>query len=240
METEYQLITREIAHKGTAYLLIRRCNPEGVRELLRRAAGAAAGYGAKRLLAASLDSSAPLSEGQWEGLRLTHVHDMHLLEREMETCPPAGAVALVPLEADRDEEWLTLYNAGFFHVPNAATYEQADLDTLRTEGRLCGFAQAEGQTVGVYELDLTCQPPEISGIALAPVFRGRGLGRALPRGVLALLFQEGASRCRLTVSTGNPTAYGLYLAEDFQFLKVKSQWYDVALSSGCPEDQGEI
>ena len=96
METEYQLITREIAHKGTAYLLIRRCKPEGVRELLRRAAGAAAGYGAKRLLAASLDSSAPLSEGQWEGLRLTHVHDMHLLEREMETCPPAGAVALVP------------------------------------------------------------------------------------------------------------------------------------------------
>ena len=42
METEYQLITREIAHKGTAYLLIRRCKPEGVRELLRRAAGAVA------------------------------------------------------------------------------------------------------------------------------------------------------------------------------------------------------
>lgn len=232
MEMEYQLIGREIAKKGTAYMLIRRCKPEAVHGLLKRAAGAAAAQGAKRMLAASLDPSAPLAEGVWDGLALTHAHDMHVLERELEGPVPAGALALVPLEADQWERWLDLYNESFFHVPNAATYEKADLETALAEGRTCGFALVEGRTAGVYELDLTSQPPELSGIALAPAFRGRGAGRGLLRAVLALLVREGASRCRLTVSTGNPAAYGLYLAEGFRFLAVKSRWFSVALASG--------
>lgn len=237
METEYRLIGREIAKKGTAYMLIRRCRPEVVHGLLKRAAGAAAAQGAKRMLAASLDPSAPLAEGVWDGLKLTHAHDMHVLERALEGGIPAGALALVPLKPDRREEWLARYNEGFFHVPNSATYEAADLDALLEEGRLCGFARAEGQTVGVYELDLTGQVPEISGIALAPAFRGLGLGRRLLQAVLARLLEEGARRCRLTVSTGNPTAYGLYLAEDFHFLQVKSRWFDADLSH-APAGEG--
>lgn len=232
METEYRLIGREIAKKGIAYVLIRRCRPEAVHGLLKRAAGAAAAQGAKRMLAASLDPSAPLAEGVWDGLELTHAHDMHVLERALEGGIPAGALALLPLEADRWERWLDLYNEGFFHVPNAATYEKTDLETALSEGRTCGFALVEGRTAGVYELDLTCRTPEISGIALAPAFRGRGAGRALLRAVLALLVREGAARCRLTVSTGNPAAYGLYLAEGFRFAAVKSRWFDAALSSG--------
>ncbi len=228
MGTEYQFITREISSKGEAYLLIKRSGSCGVVRLLEQALRAARAQGAVRLLTASVDPALPLEEGNYGDIKLKHIHDMHLLGRTLEDGPlPCEGLVLTRLEAERAGEWLALYNQGFLEVPNSATYAEADLREAQSEGRLCGFALAKGTTVGVYELDPLAQPPEIAGIALSPAFRGQGLGRALLRAALTELSQQGFRSCRLTVSTANQTAYGLYLAEGFQFTGVKSRWFQV-------------
>lgn len=228
MSVEYQFITKEISQKGEAYLLLQRIAPEAVAGLLRCIFQEAAAQGAVRLLAASVDPALPLAEGVYDGLRLEYIHDMHLLERTLKGCIlPMGELMLAPLETGRVQEWLELYNEGFFYVPNSATYKKEDLDAALAEGRQCGFVLAEGTAAGVYELNPVALPPEISGIALLPAFQGRGLGRQLLRAVMAELVKQGFQNCRLTVSTANQRAYGLYLSEGFQFAKTKSRWFQV-------------
>lgn len=228
MELEYQFITKEIPDKKVAYLVLRRASPEKVWELLGRAEAKAAEQGAERLLAASMDPLAPLNEGSSHGLRLEFAHDMHLLERRLKDAPlPGGELTLTPLCEERFAEWLERFNRGFFAVPNSAAYERADLEAGLAEGKLYGFAQTAGAAVGVYELDPCAQPPEIESIALDAAARGKGLGRELLRAVMAELARQGAQECRLTVSTANPVAYGLYSAEGFQFAGLKSRWFRV-------------
>lgn len=231
MGTEYQFIIKEIPVKGEAYLLLKRAEFHRAVGLLEQAAREAQAQGAVRLLVASVDPTLPLAKGSYGGVRLEHIHDMHLLERSLEDSPPPWeGLVLAPLKAEQAGEWLALYNLGFLQVPNSATYEAVDLQAAQAEGRQCGFALAEGAAVGVYELDPLAQPPEIAGIALNPAFRGQGLGRALLRAVLTELSRREFHSCRLTVSTANQTAYGLYLAEGFQFVGLKSQWFQVILT----------
>lgn len=71
-------------------------------------------------------------------------------------------------------------------MPNSATYGLRELEeALGAEWR-CGFAVADGVPVGVYELALAGEMPEIAGIAIHPDFQGKDWP-ALLRAVLAEL-----------------------------------------------------
>ena len=84
--------------------------------------------------------------------------------------------------------------------------------------------------MGVYELALAGEMPEIAGIAIHPDFQGKGLGRALLRAVLAELAGLaglGCGRCRLLVATDNGRAFSLYRREGFRAAVVKSRWFQM-------------
>jgi len=226
MKPLYQMITREIPAKGIAYLILNRCAPEQTAEVLAQAAEQVRAQGAAQILAASTDPLASLHEGRAGRFQLEHVHDMLILERELLEIPaPAGRLTLEPLSRDRGDLWLALHNASFFPVPNSATYDSGDLEAALSDARSCGFALLDGTAVGVFELNLSAQPPEIEGIALHPSFQGRGLGRELLNLLLEELRQAGYGRCQLIVSTANRSAWTLYQAVGFRQTGVKSRWY---------------
>ena len=228
MKPVYELITREIAAKGTGYLLLRRCAPQELGEMLARGREALLAAGAAELYAASTDPACPLEEGEWEGFRLSHVRDMLRMERFLaEAPPPAEALTLEPLTRARGGAWLALHNACFFHMPNSATYGPKELEeALGAEWR-CGFAVADGVPVGVYELGLAGEMPEIAGIAIHPDFQGKGLGRALLCAALAELAVLGYGRCCLLVATDNRRAFSLYRRAGFRAAAVKSRWFQM-------------
>lgn len=228
MKPAYQVITREIPSKGIAYLLLKRCKPGQEEAVLTQAAAYALEQGAAQILAACVDPALSLEEGQLGRFHLEHVHDMLVLERDLtETITASGRLALAPLERSRGGMWLALYNAGFFSVPNAATYDTGDLKELLSRGDKCGFALLDGVAVGIYELNLSLAPPEIAGIALHQNFRGRGLGRELLNLLMMELQQAGYARCQLLVSTANQQAWTLYRTAGFRQAAVKSRWYRV-------------
>lgn len=226
MEPEYQVYTREIPAKGKAYIALRRCAPEDVDAALRRAAAQVLEQGACELYVTCTDPAAPLSEGEGTGYRLEHAHDMLILERALADAPkPGGRLTLEPLRRERGGAWLALHNEGFFEMPNSATYDAKDLERALSPACRCGFALLDGAAVGVYELSVDAQPPEIEGIALLKDFRGRGLGRELLCASMELLAELGCARCRLMVSTANENAYALYRDAGFAFQTVQSRWF---------------
>ena len=79
--------------------------------------------------------------------------------------------------------------------------------------------------VGVYELDLTQEVPEIEGIALQKEVRGQGLGRELLWGVMALLAEAGFDRCKLLVASDNESAFSLYRRTGFRAAGIQSKWF---------------
>ena len=110
-------------------------------------------------------------------------------------------------------------------MPNSATYGPADLERALEEGHRCGFALVDGVTVGVYELDLTQDLPEIEGIALHKDARGQGLGRELLYGTMGLLAEEGFQCCKLLVATDNEGAFSLYRRTGFKAAGIQSKWF---------------
>lgn len=228
MKPIYQLYPNEIGAKGKAYLALRRCRAEDVDEALQRGREELLRQGATELYVTSSDPAAPLEEGVRAGCRLVHARDMLWMERELRNLlADTGAVSLVPLERSRGGAWLTLHNECFFDMPNSATYGPRDLERALSSGCDCGFAYWNDIPVGVYELELSQELPEVEGIALCKDFRGKGLGRSLLAAVLAHLSDSGYRRCRLLVATDNVNAFGLYRSMGFKAAGVQSQWFQM-------------
>lgn len=228
MAAVYQKITREIPAKGKAYLIISRCGWEELDETLCRAREELLAEGATEIYACSTENAAPLEEGTGTGYRLVHVRDLLWMERELSALPSSPRkVDLTPLSRERGGAWLALHNECFFEMPNSATYGPQDLERALSEGHACGFVEADGVTVGVYELDLAGETPEIEGIGLHKDFRGKGLGRALLYAAMEQLAAMGHSRCKLMVATDNEGAFALYRSAGFRAAGVKSKWFQV-------------
>ena len=227
MESSYEIFPGEIAAKGKAYMVIHRCRTGELEELLSRGREKLLGMGASELFVTSKDPSAPLSEETWEGFRLVFVRDILELERELAPLPETDRVVLEPLTRERGGTWITLHNACFFDMPNSATYGPKDLERAMEEGHRCGFAVVNGVTAGVYELDLTQEPPEIEGIALQKAFQGKGLGRQLLYAAMGELAAQGALRCGLLVATDNERAFSLYRSAGFRAAGIRSRWFQM-------------
>ena len=217
MESAYQIFAAEITAKGKGYLVIQHCRTGELDELLCRGRQELLSLGATELLVTSRDPGAPLEEG-WQGdCRLEFVRDLLELQRDLSQLPgQPQRLSLEPLTRER---------GGAFEMPNSATYGPRDLDRALEEGHRCGFAVVNGVRVGVYELDLTQEVPEIEGIALQKDVRGQGLGRELLWGTMALLAEAGADRCKLLVASDNESAFSLYRRTGFKAAGIKSKWF---------------
>ena len=174
-------VTKEIAPKGKAYLVVRQ-GPGGaaLEEALADRIGALREQGAEHIYLTSTDREAPLAEGQKLGpWRLSFRHEMWTMERGLgpDRPRPAGRLVLESLRREQGALWLDQYNRGFFGVPNSATYGEEELEELLTGEPRSGLVRLDGTAVGVYELSFQEERPEIEGIALLPDYRGQGLGR---------------------------------------------------------------
>lgn len=198
MKAQLQRITREIPHRGVAYLIIRRCPAEELGLLLAREVRTLAEQGAREIYVASTDPEAPLTEGVMGAVHFTHIHDMLDMERDLafDRPRPQGRLRAEPLTEVLGERWLALYNEAFADVPNAATYGPEELSEQLARPGSCGLALEGERPVGIYELDL--QTGEIEGIGLEKAARGRGLGRELL--LLAMDPAGGARVCPLLAS----------------------------------------
>ena len=226
MRPIYQLYPGEITAKGKAYLVVEQCRADELDEVLAQGREKLLGLGATELFVTSRDPGAPLEEGRREGCRLEFVRDMLVLQRDLSQLPgKPERLGLEPLTRERGGAWLALHNGCFFEMPNSATYGPRDLDRALEEGHRCGFALVDGVRVGVYELDLTQEVPEIEGIALQKDVRGQGLGRELLWGVMALLAEAGFDRCKLLVASDNESAFSLYRRTGFRAAGIQSKWF---------------
>ena len=226
MRPIYQLYPGEITAKGKAYLAVEQCRADELDEVLAQGREKLLGLGATELFVTSRDPGAPLEEGRREGCRLEFVRDMLVLQRDLSQLPgKPERLGLEPLTRERGGAWLALHNGCFFEMPNSATYGPRDLDRALEEGHRCGFALVDGVRVGVYELDLTQEVPEIEGIALQKEVRGQGLGRELLWGVMALLAEAGFDRCKLLVASDNESAFSLYRRTGFRAAGIQSKWF---------------
>ena len=109
MQPELEIITKEIPAKGKAYIIVRRCPPEGLDAALRRGAAQALSQGASLLYAASTDPEAPLEAGEKRGYQLIYEHDMLRMSRTLTEEPPRpGRLRLEPLVREKGGTWLAL------------------------------------------------------------------------------------------------------------------------------------
>lgn len=225
METQIQRVTHEIPYRGIGYLIFRHCAAAERDRQLPREIQSLEEQGAKEIYVASTDPETPLAEGAIGTVRLTHVHDMLEMERDLDGNRPrrGGRLRAVPLTEVLGEQWLTLYNEAFSTVPNAATYGREELAEMLDKPGSCGLVLEDDMPVGIYELDL--QTGEIEGIGLAETARGRGLGREFLLLAMDLLAERGYKSCWLQVSTGNPAAYQLYQKTGFCTRRVRSRWF---------------
>lgn len=229
MQPELEVITKEIPAKGKGYILIRKCWPDQVDEAVRQGARKLLGEGVTSIYAASTDPSAPLCEGAGEGYRLEFRHDMLGMERALDPGRPRpeGRLTLEPLTREKGGQFLAIYNASFFDVPNSATYGRDDLAQILGPEYRCGFALLDGVPVGIYECGFKKENPEIGSIGLTKDARGKGLGRELLLSVMDMLSDMGCTRVWLQVSTANESAYPLYRSVGFVQERLLSHWYEV-------------
>lgn len=226
MELEFQTITREIAPKEKGYLVVRRCDPAELDDLVRREADGLFAAGAKHVFVTSKDPDAQLAEGA----EFRHVYDMLGLYRDLDDARPRpqGRLTLEPLTAETGAAWAELLNRSFHFVPSSATYLPEEVGEFLTDQYRCGFALLDGARVGVYECRFKKAQPEIGSVGLDEGFRGQGLGRELLLTVMDYLAQLGHRRCWLQVATTNTPAHALYRSVGFGEDELLCRWFEVS------------
>jgi ribosomal-protein-alanine N-acetyltransferase len=108
--------------------------------------------------------------------------------------------------------------------------ERAFLDALRAWHHYLAARDGD-ELVGYAGLAFTAGPPrpeaEIHTVAVAPDHQGRGIGRALVRGLLAVADAEHAE-VFLEVRTDNVPAHRLYETEGFTVVGLRRRYYPVS------------
>jgi [ribosomal protein S18]-alanine N-acetyltransferase len=108
--------------------------------------------------------------------------------------------------------------------------ERAFLDALASWHHYLAAREGD-ELVGYAGLAFTAGPPrpeaEIHTVAVAPERQGRGIGRALVRGLLAIADAERAE-VFLEVRTDNEPAHRLYESEGFTVVGLRRRYYPVS------------
>jgi len=219
-----EIIQKEIPVRGIGYIILRDCPEDRLGEALGKGMERLKKAGAKAVWATSLPEGEPLSPGPVGVWRLTHVHDLVWMERDVSgLAKPERKLTLRPSKRAADDKlWAELMNRAFRDVPNAATMAPGD---ARKANHRCGLALEGDKVVGAYEIDLSEKVPELAALAIDPELWRQGYGRALLLTLLDGMKKMG--KCTLRVSTANPAAMALYQSEGFVQTGVASSWFEV-------------
>lgn len=86
-------------------------------------------------------------------------------------------------------------------------------------------AEQNGQVAGYAGMHAVCGEGYIANIAVFPAYRGRGVGRALLQGLIAMARRGQYAFITLEVRAGNRPAISLYESEGFRTVGVRKGFY---------------
>ena len=225
------VVTEEIKHKSKGYVVVKSYGtPQDIPVLLEEGVTRLKDAGAKEIFAACSVPENPLMEEYCQAGRYQLKFEGSMLEMQRELVQnyskEQGMLALTPLGRENAQTFLALYNDTFFEVPNSATYQQEELTRLLdTTKTLCFLVNCQGEDVGIAELDLQPEIPEIASVGIVPGKRGNGLGASLMHSLMAVLAQRGYTKVFLRVHEANSTALALYQRLGFEVVKIITRWY---------------
>ncbi|MCK0198013.1 GNAT family N-acetyltransferase [Ancylobacter sp. 6x-1] len=142
-----------------------------------------------------------------------------LLSRFFPDRPPALRVA-----TSRDAAALAGLHAGAFHI----AWDAAEFERLLADRLSLAFLATDGPQGAPIGFILTrgvLPETEILSVAVAPRWRGRGLGRQLVEAVFGRLAAEGYTTVFLEVEEGNAAARKLYARAGFREIGRRSGYY---------------
>lgn len=93
-------------------------------------------------------------------------------------------------------------------------------------------AEQDGKVAGYAGMHGVCGEGYIANIAVFPAFRGRGIGRALLRGLVSVARGRQYEFITLEVRAGNRPAISLYESEGFCVAGVRRGFYSHPLEDG--------
>lgn len=234
------VIQKEIIPKGKGYILLREGPPDSLPDLLDTAATRLMESGAREIYCAGpgLTVGERIRTKKWT---FRYHSDMDELEKGI---PVPGFVAgygdltFRELSSPNRPAFLRIYNDCFFHVPNSATYTDADMDRImgdpaHSEARVVFWGN---EPVGIYELSFETDIPEIASLGVIAERRKTGIGKNTLRFIQESLGRAGYRRVSLKVSTANPDAYRLYRQIGFVRVSTLSHWYRAEM----PDRQARI
>ncbi|MGD9530377.1 ribosomal protein S18-alanine N-acetyltransferase [Pseudonocardia sp.] len=125
--------------------------------------------------------------------------------------------------------YLAARSAGGAPIGTARSAGGAPISTARSAGGAPISTAREGDLlVGYAGIGFVAGPPdaeaEVHTIGVDPAFQGRGIGRALLRGLLAIA-DEAHATVFLEVRTDNDVARGLYESEGFAVVGLRRRYY---------------
>ncbi|MGE3886871.1 MAG: ribosomal protein S18-alanine N-acetyltransferase [Vicinamibacterales bacterium] len=137
---------------------------------------------------------------------------------------PSNAPVVEPLAGPADLDAVLAIEEATFYNPTSREWYEAEL--ARPE--VCSvyvIRTDEASVAGFAAFWCVLDEMHINNLAVDPRWRGRGLGRALLRGVLAAAAARGIRRATLEVRRSNTPALGLYEGQGFTIVGVRPDYY---------------
>ncbi|MGE0460095.1 MAG: ribosomal protein S18-alanine N-acetyltransferase [Vicinamibacterales bacterium] len=137
---------------------------------------------------------------------------------------PSNAPLVEPLAGPADLDAVLAIEEATFYNPTSREWYEAEL--ARPE--VCSvyvIRTDEASVAGFAAFWCVLDEMHINNLAVDPRWRGRGLGRALLRGVLAAAAARGIRRATLEVRRSNTPALGLYEGQGFTIVGVRPDYY---------------
>ncbi len=99
------------------------------------------------------------------------------------------------------------------------------LELLLTDGAIGFVALCEGRVAAYGGMIFAPDEGQITNVAVDPLFRRRGLGRAILDALLTAAREHGAMQVALEVRESNTAAIGLYRGADFVIAGRRKRFY---------------
>jgi ribosomal protein S18 acetylase RimI-like enzyme len=226
------IIQKEIAYKGKGYIILKKIQPEFCREVIEYAAEQLSAMGAEMIYLTCSDKEVVLSDKvlKTKNFEFRYDSDIDYLERKISSADDFVEyedLLFKGLSTENGQDFLCTYNECFFEVPNSGTYTDIDIDRLMNDTVHCraGLILQKDKVIGIYEISLEDDLPEIASIGIIKEKRGQRLGRKSLNFLIGFLSRSGYKRVCLKISTKNPNAYKLYLQMGFCKKRTLSRWY---------------
>ncbi len=232
----YQVIQREIAPKGKAYIVIYRCRREDFERLAARLIHQCRRDGAREIYVRAAEELGMAAGQRYGYYTLEKGFFCYCMEKTLgpkrssqECTEDFHAVKLTALRKKDEDQWLELYNEIFDSVSGSATYDREMMEAERGKGSRFFWVSVKRKRCG---FAVTAELPEtktlyIDMIGIQKDFRGQGIGSALLRLLENQAREKGFEKLELIAANTNLAALTLYERAGFA-KKGEKPWFYLA------------